>query len=81
MQFSSFGDFINMGGYGFYVWLSFGSATLILSLLLIISQKGHKQVISAITKRQAREAKIIKAKLSKTQQHITPVETSAKGGD
>lgn len=58
MQFSSFSDFINMGGYGFYVWLSFGSAALILSLLLILSKSDHMKVMRQIAKRKQREDKL-----------------------
>lgn len=62
MQFNSFSDFINMGGYGFYVWLSFGAATLILTLLLISSKAGHQQIIMQISKRKQREDKLRQAK-------------------
>jgi len=62
MQFNSFSDFINMGGYGFYVWLSFGAAALILTLLLISSKAGHQQIISQIAKRKQREDKLRQAK-------------------
>ena len=37
MQFDSFSDFIAMGGYGFYVWLSFGTCALILLGILFSS--------------------------------------------
>jgi heme exporter protein D len=62
MQFNSFSDFINMGGYGFYVWLSFGATALILTLLLINSKAGHQQVITQITKRKLREDKLREAR-------------------
>lgn len=62
MQFNSFSDFINMGGYGFYVWLSFGAAALILSLLLISSKAGHSQIINQIAKRKQREDKLRQAR-------------------
>ena len=62
MQFNSFSDFINMGGYGFYVWLSFGVSALILSLLLIASKRGHQQIINQIAKRKQREDKLREAK-------------------
>jgi heme exporter protein D len=58
MQFDSFSAFIEMGGYGFYVWLSYGvSATLIISLL-ISSIIGHKNTIKSIAIRQARDEKL-----------------------
>lgn len=68
MQFSSFSDFINMGGYGFYVWLSFGSAALILSLLLISSKAGHLQIMKQIAKRKQREDKLKEARDRRKQQ-------------
>ncbi|MBU2869226.1 heme exporter protein CcmD [Colwellia sp. E2M01] len=68
MQFTSFNDFINMGGYGFYVWLSFGAAALILTLLTINSAMGHKQVINQIAKRKKREDKLREAKMLRQQQ-------------
>lgn len=58
MQFNSLSDFINMGGYGFYVWLSFGAAALILAILLISSKAGHRQIIKQIAKRKQREDKL-----------------------
>ncbi|ALO33971.1 transcriptional regulator [Colwellia sp. MT41] len=69
MQFNSFSDFINMGGYGFYVWLSFGATALILSLLLISSKAGHQQIIDQIAKRKQREDKLRQAKDLRKQQH------------
>jgi heme exporter protein D len=71
MQFNSFSDFINMGGYGFYVWLSFGAAALILTLLLINSKAGHQQIITQIAKRKQREDKLRQAKeLRKKQNEV-----------
>ncbi|PKG86280.1 heme exporter protein CcmD [Colwellia sp. 75C3] len=71
MQFNSFSDFINMGGYGFYVWLSFGAAALILTLLLISSKAGHQQIITQISKRKQREDKLRQAKeLRKKQNEV-----------
>jgi heme exporter protein D len=71
MQFNSFSDFVNMGGYGFYVWLSFGAAALILTLLLISSKAGHQQIITQIAKRKQREDKLRQAKeLRKKQNEV-----------
>ncbi|TWX66847.1 heme exporter protein CcmD [Colwellia demingiae] len=69
MQFNSFSDFINMGGYGFYVWLSFGAAALILTLLLISSKAGHQKIITQIAKRKQREDKLRQAKALRKQQN------------
>ena len=69
MQFNSFSDFINMGGYGFYVWLSFGATALILTLLLISSKAGHRQIITQIAKRKLREDKLRQARELRKQQN------------
>ena len=69
MQFNSFSDFINMGGYGFYVWLSFGAAALILTFLLISSKAGHQQIIDQIAKRKQREDKLRQARELRKQQN------------
>lgn len=58
MQFESFSAFLDMGGYGFYVWLSFGVSCALILALLFSSLYGHKQVIKAITIRQQRESKL-----------------------
>ena len=58
MQFDSFSAFINMGGYGFYVWLSFGVATALLLVLIFSSILGHKKVIKSIAQRKQREDKL-----------------------
>lgn len=38
MQFESLSEFINMGGYAFYVWLSFGVTAGVMITLLIYSK-------------------------------------------
>mgnify|MGYP000072932248 CR=1 FL=1 len=58
MQFESFSAFLNMGGYGFYVWLSFGVSTALILALIFSSIHGHKQVIKNIAIRQQRENKL-----------------------
>jgi len=62
MQFESFSDFINMGGYGFYVWLSFGVTAILLALLIFNSRAGHQQIIKDIASRQQREDKLRQAR-------------------
>ena len=77
MQFNSFSDFINMGGYGFYVWLSFGAAAAILTILFVNSAMGHQKVISQIAKRKVREDKLRAARAIRKQQN----EQAVKQGD
>jgi heme exporter protein D len=57
MQFDSINAFFNMGGYGFYVWLSYGVAAVAIVLLIIMSQQKHKQIIESIKQRHLREIK------------------------
>lgn len=58
MQFESFSAFLDMGGYGFYVWLSFGVSAALLLALTLSSLMGHKQVIKNIAIRQQRDNKL-----------------------
>jgi heme exporter protein D len=62
MQFDSFSDFIVMGGYGFYVWLSFGTCALILLGILFSSLRDTKRIMASVEQQVAREARIKKAK-------------------
>ena len=61
MQFSNFSDFIAMGGYGFYVWLSYGITALLLTMLLVSSLVKDKKVKLHILARQKREKKLREA--------------------
>lgn len=58
MQFDSISAFLDMGGYGFYVWLSFGISTALILILIISSLYGHKQAINNIAVRQQRDRKL-----------------------
>lgn len=62
MQFDSFSAFIDMGGYSFYVWLSYGVATALLLILLFTSILNHKKVIKDIAQRKQREDKLRQAR-------------------
>ena len=62
MQFDSFSDFIAMGGYGFYVWLSFGTCALILPGILVNSLRDTKRIMASVEQQIIREARIKKAK-------------------
>lgn len=58
MQFESFSAFLDMGGYGFYVWLSFGISAALIFALIFSSIRGHQQVIQNIAIRQQRDDKL-----------------------
>ncbi len=65
MQFSTFSEFLAMGGHGFYVWLSYGVSITLLLLLLVSSINQSSAVIKQIQQRQKRENKLKQA----AQQH------------
>ncbi|MEI5638224.1 MULTISPECIES: heme exporter protein CcmD [unclassified Pseudoalteromonas] len=67
MQFESFSDFLAMGGYGFYVWLSYGTCVLILVGLLVSSLLDGKNLKQGVKAQMAREARIKKAKQQEAQ--------------
>ncbi|WP_368484972.1 heme exporter protein CcmD [Pseudoalteromonas sp. SD03] len=66
MQFDSFSDFIAMGGYGFYVWLSFGTCALILLGILFSSLRDKKQILASVELQIARETRIKNSKQEQT---------------
>jgi len=68
MQFDSINAFFNMGGYGFYVWLSYGSSALFLISLILLSRINNQNVIKKIAQRQKREKKL---RLAAKQQNIS----------
>ncbi len=69
MQFSSFSEFIDMGGYGFFVWLSFGAAAVILILLVMSSKAGHQKVLNQIAQKKAREDKLRESRANREQRN------------
>lgn len=44
MAFSSWAEFLAMGGHGLYVWLAYGSSLLITLLLLVMPIIKHRQM-------------------------------------
>lgn len=57
-QFNSLSDFFAMGGYGFYVWLSYGITFLVIGLLVWQSRREIKQTLKLAKKEAAREARL-----------------------
>ncbi|GAA4891073.1 heme exporter protein CcmD [Ferrimonas pelagia] len=57
-QFASLSEFIDMGGYAFYVWLSYGSAAIAFAALTYNSVRKRKAVLADIAKKQARESRL-----------------------
>ncbi|WP_299494114.1 heme exporter protein CcmD [uncultured Shewanella sp.] len=66
MQFHSISDFLNMGGYAFYVWLSYGVTFTCFGLLIFTSRAKKKQLFKNINKKRQRE-QLLKARRSNTQ--------------
>ncbi|MGQ0761366.1 MAG: heme exporter protein CcmD [Acidobacteriota bacterium] len=44
MQWNSFSEFISMGGYGFYVWGSYGVTLVLLAAELIMLRSRRRRV-------------------------------------
>jgi heme exporter protein D len=45
MSFSSLQDFLQMGGYAFYVWMSFGLSLLVLSAVMLAPLLRHRRLL------------------------------------
>ncbi|ABL98453.1 heme exporter protein CcmD [Shewanella amazonensis] len=65
MQFESFTDFINMGGYAFYVWLAYGVTATSLATLIILSTRQKGKVLTEIAKKIAREERLKESRSNK----------------
>ena len=64
-KFDSFGAFIDMGGRGLFVWLSYGVGTFSLLALLIASVLERNTIVNEARKQQERVAKIMQAREAK----------------
>ena len=62
MAFDSFSEFFAMGGYGFFVWLSFGVTFVAMVAIVVESVLAQKQLLSQIQKEQARKRRIREAR-------------------
>lgn len=57
MHFSSLSDFLAMGGYGFYVWLSFGLSWLSLIGIIVSTRLKRRSLLEELRNKQARESR------------------------
>ncbi|MCV3282665.1 heme exporter protein CcmD [Aeromonas veronii] len=57
MHFASFSDFFAMGGYAFYVWLSFGLTLVCLVGIIISTRMKTRSLLAELRSKQAREAR------------------------
>ncbi|REL28233.1 heme exporter protein CcmD [Thalassotalea euphylliae] len=58
MQFDNFSAFIDMGGYGFFVWLSYGASIALFILLILSSINASKSIKGQIASQIKREQKL-----------------------
>lgn len=49
----SWSEFISMGGYGFYVWMSFGMTALLIAAEIIYTKRQRMQILRRL-KRMAK---------------------------
>ncbi|MFM5654786.1 heme exporter protein CcmD [Aeromonas veronii] len=57
MHFASFSDFMAMGGYAFYVWLSFGLTLVCLVGIIISTRMKTRSLLGELRSKQAREVR------------------------
>ena len=54
---NSFSDFLSMGGYGFYVWGSFGATALIMAIEPILVARQRKVTIARLQRQLRAETR------------------------
>ena len=57
MQWNSFSEFISMGGYGFYVWASYGVTFVLLAAELIMLRARKKRLTEQTALRRKLETR------------------------
>ena len=57
MHLASFSDFMAMGGYAFYVWLSLGLTRICLVGIVIFTRIKTRSLLGELRSKQAREAR------------------------
>ncbi|MCC2614792.1 heme exporter protein CcmD [Aestuariibacter halophilus] len=62
MQFDSWQAFVDMGGYGFFVWLSFGVTALAMLGSIVESRVARRRLIKALHEEVKRQERIAAAK-------------------
>ena len=61
MAFDSLASFLNMGGYAFYVWLSYGVSLFVLTVLVVNTSMKTKKIKRLVKQRILRDERIKKA--------------------
>ncbi|MBE8166860.1 MAG: heme exporter protein CcmD [Shewanella sp.] len=67
MQFDSFQDFLNMGGYAVYVWVSYGITFGSLAILIYASATKESKVLKDIAVKLNREQRIKTSRRAKNE--------------
>lgn len=70
MQFESLADFFDMGGYAFYVWLSFGVTFIVMSMLAAQSYAKQRALLKSVLVEQERQARIRKARQQQENENV-----------
>ena len=81
MQFNSLSEFFAMGGYAFYVWLSFGVSALLLLGLVWLSKQQHQQTLKAIALQQKRHEKLRQARDKRAKNKLEKNSVSKNNAD
>jgi heme exporter protein D len=55
LSFSTFSEFINMGGHGFYVWLCYGVGLFLMLAIMLQSHIQRKSVLRDLAQRYRRQ--------------------------
>lgn len=62
MEFDSLAAFLDMGGYGFFVWLSYGISVLSIAVFVMYIQHDRRILIQTVKAQAARKQRIAKVK-------------------
>jgi heme exporter protein D len=65
MQFDSISEFLNMGGYAFYVWLAYGVTFFSLGTPVVSSVRQKRKVLVDIAKKIQREERLKETRSTK----------------
>ncbi|GHU42107.1 hypothetical protein AGMMS50289_06300 [Betaproteobacteria bacterium] len=57
MYWNSFSDFLHMGGYGLYVWGSFGMTALVMVAEPLLARRQHRLIAQRLRRQLRAEAK------------------------
>ncbi|PJG82887.1 heme exporter protein CcmD [Caviibacterium pharyngocola] len=66
MFFATWNDFFEMGGYGFYIWLSYGISFFAVLFLIIQSVQARRAVLREVKRELAREQRQQSTKTKET---------------